>query len=149
MKKQAYMIATVIVLWTVAGLSTAQAQSSGAPRLSINIPFEFSVGNKILPAGEYTISCTNPASDLKVLQLRSSDGSASVLVRTNSVIGKTQAAAKLVFNRYDNRHFFAQAWLPGDNSGMQVVKSRTEKQIERELAGTRLHRETVAISAKR
>jgi hypothetical protein len=149
MKKQAYMIATMIVLLTVAGLSTARAQTNGTTELRANIPFEFSVGNQTLPAGEYVVRCTNPASDMKVLQLRSSDGRESVMVRTNSVIGKTQEDAKLVFNRYGDHYFFAQAWLPADNIGMQASKSRNEKQIARELAGTKLPRESVAITARR
>ena len=149
MKKQAYMIATMIVLLTVGGLSTARAQTNGSTPLIANIPFEFSVGNETLPAGEYMVRCTNPASDLKVLQLRSSDGRASVMVQTNSVIGKTQEDAKLVFNRYGDHYFFAQAWLPADNIGMQASKSRSEKQIARELAGTKLSRKSVAIAARR
>ena len=46
MKKQAYMIATMIVLMTVAGLYTARAQTSGTTQLTTNIPFDFSVGNQ-------------------------------------------------------------------------------------------------------
>jgi hypothetical protein len=65
------------------------------------------------------------------------------------VIGKTQEDAKLVFNRYGDHYFFAQAWLPADNIGMQASKSRNEKQIARELAGTKLPRESVAITARR
>ena len=138
----------MIALMTVVGLSTAKAQTSGTTQLIANIPFEFSVGDKTMPAGEYTVRCTNPASDMKVLQLRSSDGRASIMVRTNSVIGKTQEDAKLVFNRYGDHYFFAQAWLPADNIGMQASKSRNEKQIARELAATKLSRESVAITAR-
>lgn len=149
MKKQAYLIVTLFALMTVAGLSTAQAQTGGTTQLIANIPFEFSVGNKTLPAGKYTVGCTNSASDMKVLQLRSSDGRASVIVRTNSVIGKTQANAKLIFNRYGSHYFFAQAWLPADNIGMQASVSRSEKQITRELAANKLSMGVVAITARR
>ena len=149
MKKQAYMIATMIMLLTVAGLSTAKAQTSGSTELRANIPFEFSVGNKTMPAGEYSVRCTNPASDLKVLKLRTRDGHESVMVRTGSVIGKIPDSAKLVFNRYGDHYFFAQAWLPADNIGMQAPKSRSEKQSARELAATRTSKEVVAITARR
>jgi hypothetical protein len=148
MKKQAYTIATMIVLMIVAGLSTARAQTSGTTQFTANIPFEFRIGNQTMPAGEYTVRCTNPASDVKVLQLRSGDRRASVMVRTNSVIGKTLTDAKLVFNRYGNHYFFAQAWLPADNIGMQVPKSRSEKQIARELA-TGMLKEPVTIAVRR
>ncbi|HAF14128.1 MAG TPA: hypothetical protein DCK99_10615 [Blastocatellia bacterium] len=149
MKKQAYMIATMIMLLTVAGLSTAKAQTNGNTELRANIPFEFSVGNKTMPAGEYSVRCTNPTSDMKVLQLRSRNGLTSALVPTSSVIGKIQESAKLVFNRYGDQYFFSQAWLPADSAGMQASKSRNEKQIARELAGIKLSRESVAITARR
>ena len=149
MKKQAYMIITVIMLVTIAGLSTAKAQTSGNPQLIANIPFEFSVGNKTMPAGEYTVSCANATSPRKVLQLRSRDGRAGVFVQTNSTIGKIQDSAKLVFNRYGNQYFFAQAWFPVDSTGMQALKSRSEKQIAREVAANKQSREVVAIRARR
>jgi hypothetical protein len=149
MKKQAYMIITVIMLVAIAGLSTAKAQTSGNPQLIANIPFAFSVGNKTMPAGEYTVSCANPASDMKVLQLRSKDGRAGVLVQTSSVIGKLQDSAKLVFNRYGDHYFFAQAWLPADNIGMQASKSRSEKQFARELAREKRTTETVLATTRR
>lgn len=147
MKKQAYMIATMIMLLTVAGLSTARAQTSGAQQITANIPFAFNVGEKSFSAGEYTIVCTNTASDKKVLQLRGKDG--SILVQTNSVIGQTNEQAKLVFNRYGDRYYFSQAWLAADNTGMQVSKSRSEKATANELASIKRATEMVALSRKR
>jgi hypothetical protein len=147
MKKQFYMLITVIALLTVAGLSNANAQSS--VELKANIPFAFSVGNKTMTAGEYTVRCTNPNSDIKVLQIRSSDGPESALVTTRSVIGKTQDDAKLVFYRYGDQYFFAQAWLSSDSIGMQAPKSRSEKQTARELATSKHVREEVALRTKR
>lgn len=149
MKKQLSMVVIMVALLTVAGLSTARAQSNINSELKVNIPFEFSVGNHTMPAGEYVVRCTNPASDMKVLQLRSSDGRATALVRTSSVIGKTLASAKLVFNRYGDQYFFAQAWMPADDTGMQASESKAEKRIARELAGVKRSRESVAIAARR
>ena len=34
--------------------------------LRANIPFEFNVGDKTMPAGEYTVTPINPSSDLAV-----------------------------------------------------------------------------------
>ena len=147
MKKQLYMVVTIIALITVAGLSSARAQTTVL--LKANVPFEFSVGSKTMPAGQYTVRCTNPSSDKKVLQLRSSHGHESALVITSSVIGKGQDDSKLVFNRYGDQYFFAQAWLPSESTGMQAPKSRTEKRIARELAANKQAKETVAVIAKR
>ena len=144
MKKQAYILIAMVVL--VGSMSvTAQAQTSGRTQLIANIPFDFSVGNKTLTAGEYTVSLVNPASAHAALQLRSKDGSSDVMVQMGSVIGKAQENAKLIFNRYGNHYFFAQAWVDGDNTGLQAPKSRAERAAEAEFAGIKAKAEAVAL----
>ena len=147
MKKQAYTMIAMIVL--VGSMAVAgQAQTSVRTRLIANIPFQFNVGNKTLPAGEYTVAQVNPSSDHAVLQLRSKDGRASAMVQMGSVMGKAQESAKLIFNRYGNQHFFAQAWVDGDNTGFQASKSRAERNIDRELAGMKPASEAVALKVR-
>jgi hypothetical protein len=144
MKKQAYtMIAMIVLVGSMA--VAAKAQTSGRAQLTANIPFEFNVGNKTLPAGEYTVTQVNPASDHAVLRLRSRDGSAGAMVQMGSVIGKAQESAKLIFNRYGNHYFFAQAWVDGDNAGFEAQKSRAERAAGREIAGITAKTETVAL----
>ena len=149
MKKRLYKVVTVIALLIVAGLSSANAQTPSGMQLKANIPFAFNVGNKTMPAGEYSVSCTNPSSDIKVLQLRSRNGHERALVPTGSVIGRSQDDGKLVFSRYGDHYFFAQAWLPSEPIGMQARRSRGEKQLERELAVHNLSKETIAVIAAR
>ena len=147
MKKQAYtMIAMIVLVGSMA--VAAQGQTSGYTRLIANIPFEFKVGNKTLPAGEYAVSQVNPASDRVVLQLRRKDGSASALVQMNSVIGKAQESAKLIFHRYGNSYFFAQAWVDGETFGLEAPKSRVERAIGSELASSERRTATVALSRR-
>ena len=147
MKNQAYMMIAAIMLVTVAGLSTANAQTSSSAQMVASIPFEFNVGNKTLPAGEYNVRCINPGSSTKVLQIRSTTGSQSALVRTDSVSGKMKDNAQLLFHRYGNEYFFAQAWMPADSIGMQAPKSRRLK--EHELAQATRTSETVALRRSR
>jgi hypothetical protein len=149
MKKQVSMIVTLIALIVAVGLSSAMAQNSGGKILQVDIPFAFNVGEKTLPAGEYTVDCVNNASDLKILKLRNKTVGSNVLVQTGSVIGKTHEKATLVFYRYGERYFFWQAWLVGDNIGMQAPKSRGERAIAKELALIKHATETVTLTMKR
>jgi hypothetical protein len=149
MKKQAYMTIAMVVFVAVVGLSNAKAQTSGPTILQVDIPFAFGVGNQTLPAGKYRVVCVPSSSDIKVLQLRDQAGLASALVRTSSVIGKTRDDARLVFNKYGEKYFFAQAWLPGDNTGMRVLKSSAEKATARELAAIKRATEVVSLTARR
>src|SRR5689334_19088993 len=116
MKKAYTMIALAVLVCSMA--VAANAQNGGRRLLIANVPFQFNVGDTTLPAGEYTITQTNPSSDCVVMQIRANDGSRSLLVQMNSVIGKTADASTLVFHRYGNKYFLAQAWIDGESEGL-------------------------------
>src|SRR4051794_26516771 len=99
----------------------AKAQTSSAQKMIANIPFAFNAGKATLPAGRYTITVVNPASDRKILQIRSLDGHASAMVQTRTNDVNASDNAKLVFERDGDRYFFAQAQLAGDSTGLAAV----------------------------
>lgn len=144
MKKQIYTLFTTIVLAGVFAIS-AHAQSSGRTELIANIPFQFNVGDKTLPAAEYAVRQMNDDSEHPVLQLRNRDANAGVMTQMSSVIGKAPESPKLTFHRYGNKYFFAGAWVDGDTKGLQAPKSRAERAIQRELAGNKPTTETVSM----
>ena len=141
-------INTLLAIIVFAGAFTirAQAQSASVQKVVANIPFAFNVGNTNLPAGKYTISVLNPASDRKVIQIRSTDGRASAMIQTNSVNGKTSDDAKLVFQRYGDRYYFAQAQMAGESTSFAAVKSSAERAQKDALA--RGKRSVVVIVAE-
>ena len=117
-------IATMILVGVVALNTPAQ---TGAHKVVANIPFEFTVGKATLPAGRYTVAVMNPTSDRKILQIRQIDGRASAMVITTDVTGNMSENAKLVFHRYGDRHYFAQAQMAGDSTSLAAVKTRSEQ----------------------
>jgi hypothetical protein len=148
MKKQAYTVIAMIVL--VGSMAVAaRAQTSGHTQLIANIPFQFSVGNKTLPAGEYTVLAVDADSANVALKIQSQDGKMSAMVRMMTVTGKAQESAKLTFHRYGDQYFFAEAWVDGDTSGLQAQKPRAERAITRELAGAKIATESVALTVRR
>ena len=147
MKKQAYTLVAMIVL--VGSMAVAaQAQTSGRTQMIVNIPFQFNAGDTTLPAGEYTISQVNPASDHAVLQVRAKRGNQTVLVQTSAAIRKSNKGSELIFNRYGNKYFFAQAWIDGESDGLRAVKSRSEGATQKELAALNVRVETVALRSR-
>ncbi|MEP6706413.1 MAG: hypothetical protein ABJC05_02775 [Pyrinomonadaceae bacterium] len=149
MKKQLYTMTCMMILAGFMAMSSAKAQTSASRQLIANIPFEFSVGNKSMPAGDYTVRQINPASDRAVLQLRSKDGSTSAMVQMRSVSGKTQESAKLVFHRYGNQYFFAQVWTTGDSEGLEAPKSHAERGMVERLAGIAPRNESIALTSRK
>src|SRR5213078_1914369 len=102
MKKQAYtMIAMIVLVGSMA--MAAKAQTDGRIQLIANIPFEFSIGNESLPAGEYTVRSISDDSRNVVLRIQSRDGKSNAILLVRTVEGKAQERAKLVFHRYHNQ----------------------------------------------
>ena len=142
-----YLTLTIAIMMFVAVVAiTAEAQVFGTQRMRARIPFAFNVGDKSLPAGEYSIAVLNPTSDRKVLQIRSTDGRLSAIIQTNERNANTPEQTKLVFNRYGDRYFFAQAQMAGDSTTLAALKSNEERNTEQTLASKR-GKATVTIIA--
>jgi len=124
--KRLFNFPLAIIILTTAFTIAAKAQTS-AQRVIASIPFTFTVGNKTLPAGKYTVSVLNPSSDRRVLQIRSMNGRSNAIVLTRDVIGNAGENAKLVFDRYDDQYVFAQAQLAGDSTSLAAVRSKTDQ----------------------
>jgi len=129
------LLAIVALAFVTAVASNAQSANSAAKasisRLVVDIPFEFSVDYKTMPAGEYTVQTLATASD--ALMIQSIDGTTSAL-RPSEAAERSQkpATARLVFRRYGQRYFLAEVWS-GDKTGRQLMKSRDELALELEL----------------
>jgi hypothetical protein len=120
----------------------AEYMYAGGRPITVEIPFQFHVGDSILPAGSYTAS-TNIASGA-VVGLRSSDGKSSVLVVSNAVhsaTGPTHPA--LIFNRYGDEYFLSQVWTGTDDMGRQLRQSRRESEL---AAAAKRNTQTVLAS---
>ena len=124
MKTRALVMAAVMALTAMATTRVAQAQEV----VVVNIPFDFSAGNKTLPAGEYSVRVQ--FNDRRMLLLERKDSSAAMFILTNNVVANApQSESKLIFNRYGDRYFLSQVWNEGDPSGWQLMKTAREKEI--------------------
>jgi hypothetical protein len=136
MKKELLKGLTMFVLVTVFALATAvlSANAQSANRVVATIPFEFSVGYKPMPAGEYSVQPVTAGSS--GLMIRSADGKRAAIRLTDETgrAKKNNTQARLVFHRYGERYFLAEVWNGFDNTGRHLLKSKEESAIERELA---------------
>ena len=124
MKKQAIRILTMFSLLLAVTAVSVSAQSR---RSNINIPFSFNVGDKILPAGDYTVEPLRRDSDT-VWLVENKSANDSVLFSTSPVwSSEPQEGTKLTFNRYDDQYFLSQIWSPGENAGRELPMPKLEK----------------------
>ena len=134
MKKELLKGFTMLALTVALALATAatsNAQTSN--RIVADIPFEFTVGAQSLPSGQYAVRAANSQGNALIVQ--SNDAKSSAMELTNSIRpNKANTQARLVFHRYGERYFLAEVWSGSDSTGRQLMKSRQERAIERELA---------------
>ena len=129
MRKQATMIAAAVVL---SGLLCAAARAQSPNHvMKFNVPFEFTVGERTMPAGEYVVTLLGRDAHLPAVLIKSGDGRAARILQMTPVEAKrSRESATLVFNRYGSRHFLAQVWTPAERAGLKVRRSPAERRME-------------------
>lgn len=110
------MILAVMTAFTVV---SAQAQTVLKSQ-KFTIPFAFQVGDKVMPAGEYTVSTNN-----QTIVVRKNDGKRNVLAIQQRIVGTTQPerTVKLTFRRFNNEYYLSQVWLQ-DGVGRELKRQR-------------------------
>ena len=123
MKKQAVNVLAMSSL--VVMLAVASAYAGSSTKIETYVPFDFTVASRTLPAGTYTVT----EEKIGVLRIRSTDHRSSAAVLTDTVQGRSRNnAAVLVFKRYGNQCFLAEAWF-GVAGGFELWKSRKELEL--------------------
>jgi hypothetical protein len=101
-------------------VSAAEAQE---PKVQANIPFDFVVGNQVLPAGEYVVS---PAGEMAV-SIRSTAGDDTILtVVRGCAAAFPSEKSRLVFHSVGGRYFLSQVWASGYSRGRELPRSKAE-----------------------
>lgn len=109
MKNLVIAVALVMIVAAV----PAVAQTS----ITVNVPFQFQVGDKLMPAGEYRVA---PAGE-KVVVLQASTGKDYALALTNPKIAKGVKNPSLGFRKYGERYILCQAWLRTSDTGRSLL----------------------------
>ena len=113
---------TAVVLVAIANLAmagTTFAQSNG---VRATVPFAFTVGDKLLPSGTYTIQ----ESSSHVIVIRSHDKPISALTLVNHSDHKAANGGKLLFHRYGDRYFLSEILCDQANLDVQIPFSKAE-----------------------
>lgn len=124
------MLTLVVGLALAAGVVSANGQTS--TMVTADIPFDFVVADKTLPAGKYSVRSLTQ--DGNILKIGSRDGKSSALRLSDSIPERrAKRTARMVFHRYGQKYFLAQIWS-GDDYGRELRQCKTERVLRHELA---------------
>jgi hypothetical protein len=118
----------VVAVALVALSALAAAQRLGATRIVAQVPFEFMVANKTVPAGEYEVQAFTM--DGNTLTIRNSEAKIGLFSPSSESEAKQRSANyALVFNQYGDRYFLSGIKLEGSKVTYHLPQSKAEVEL--------------------
>jgi hypothetical protein len=122
----------VLALLSLAATLTPFGLKAQGPA-HFNLPFGFTVGEKYLEPGSYSVREVTP----HVLQIRSDTGKAGIFVLSNvDDPGKVEGKMTMTFQRYGDQYFLSK--VADYNHGWRLPKSAGEKELLGRVSATNL-----------
>ena len=117
---------TSIALFAIATLASAGPALAWEPGAQANVPFDFTVGDKVLPSGTYYIA---PLS-FGVLKIQSKDGQSRMLITTVGDGQESRNGDKLVFHKYGHKYFLSEVLCKNSGMNVAIPRSKLEKRVQ-------------------
>ena len=122
-----HIIAATIV---AAASLMAHRDASAQSKLQVTVPFEFTVGQNLLPAGTYEINSVQP----QAIELSNQAKHINVFAVLTSIDDVRQSPDKMIFNEYGNQYFLSEIHGDYGQSARKVCVSKREHQLRLEEA---------------
>ncbi|MDX2029142.1 MAG: hypothetical protein SF339_00610 [Blastocatellia bacterium] len=128
---QAMFLAAVVMSGLV-GSASAQVNTLAT---KIKVDFDFNVGNRQLPAGEYRIKFLNNDNSQKLLMISSADGKTHAIINGMTAPNTTRTEPGAVtFTQYGDKYFISRINIGDPAFTQEVIKSRAERDAARIVA---------------
>ena len=131
MKKQ--FLGTFAILSLLFALAVVNVQAQSRSRITAHIPFAFQIGDKTLPAGDYSVKRLSQSA----LLIESADGETRTIAQAQRSVqdktGAKQSTEKLVFRQYGEQYFLAQVWMIRGGTGRELNMTNAERNAASEL----------------
>jgi hypothetical protein len=120
---------TAIALAALASFITVGSISAQERSVRAAVPFDFTVGNKLIPAGTYTVS----SESANVVLIQSGDRHITVM-STAFADSRQPKHSMLVFNRYGDQYFLHEILCSSGAMNLQLPTSKVEKRVQTQEA---------------
>jgi hypothetical protein len=121
---------TATALFTLAALVTAGGVMAQGRAVRATVPFDFTVGDKLLPAGNYEIS--KPSAG--IIELQSRDNHVTMLAAANYDSHESRNGSKLVFDKYGDQYFLSEILCQPSAINVRVPLSKAEQHARMQQA---------------
>jgi len=106
----------------------ASAQLGSANGVQAQVPFQFMVGDRVVPAGECIVQEATMAAE--TIMIRSKYSKVSLFAAAAPIESVQEGArSALVFHKYGDRYFLSQVRVEGSNTVYQLPESKAEAEL--------------------
>lgn len=123
-----------LTLWcALVCLLSASAQSVPVVnfRIQAKIPFDFQIGSKKFPKGEYTIESVNTTGLMRISNAKGKKSITFTAIRDKQ---NAKIKSRLGFRRYGEQYFLRKVW-DGQDAIFELERSSAEKKVAKALKG--------------
>ena len=140
MKSRFFAVLAVAVIGAVLALPLA-AQTSV---LTANVPFEFNLAGKVMPAGAYQFQINTSSAVLRLRNFAADTGAVSLGVPATL---RSTNDAKIIFNRYGDTYFLSSVVDGYIGAGLQAPISKAERELAKTASAQKY--EILGVLARR
>jgi len=141
MKRQAFYVLAALTVMATAAISQAYGQWVDASKF--NVPFDFTVSGHRFPAGSYIVGRGRYLATIR----RAGEGTYATFLTVPSPTRVAPEQSQLVFVRCGDHYRLQKLWTGGQEIGSEVLKTRSERKLERELEARGAEIERVVLVA--
>jgi hypothetical protein len=117
---------TAIALLAIANFAVAGTSFAQSKTVQAKVPFDFTVGNKLLPSGVYTVKEESAG----LIVIRNYDKAVAMMSLVDPDGNKAAGGGKLVFHKYGSQYFLSEILSDSANMNVRVPVSKTEKRVQ-------------------
>ena len=130
MNKQTLWIPLILIAMVAGAAVSTRAQAAYGVRA--DVPFDFVVGDKTIPAGRIAAHGVSSAVQGSLSITNLAEGQLALRAGRTQLGADRTNQCKLVFHQYGNRYYLAEIWLAGYQP-WEVMKSKEERSRERDM----------------
>ena len=138
-----------LALSFLVSLAALPAAAKSVDGMRVQVPFDFHVGERLVPAGDYTIK--SATADEQMLRIVGDKSSTATTTNSATERSNGEGRARLVFHKYGDQYFLAAIW-GADSNGRALSETKRERNLRKELnaarGGSAAEMEIVTIDAR-
>jgi hypothetical protein len=133
-----------VTFFAMASLFLLGGALAEAEEVRAKVPFDFMVGNQMLPAGSYRVFLERSLNGTNTVEIQNEDQNISARAMTSAVEDQSGNDSKLIFTSYGDQYFLHEVLCSSGSISVDLPTSKVEERVRTREAQLQNSGRTVA-----